>query len=530
MGTWTSTTSVSSSGRWRLAAPSCISLAMWAGLIAAFHASVGDVPTQGLAGIVFPVLLASLYAAWLSVTHTIVSSVLRLRMRGWSQGMDQIRHGSTAVLLCTRDDWRADIAEWSTRLLEDGDHLFICDDSQQTDSRRAVDAFARLHPTTCTVVRRNTLYGFKAGNLNHCLAQIGSGYTFVAVLDHDTRLHPDALRRARQHFSRDESIAFVQFGLRHDDCPETAFARDLSLSIDLASWLHAVRGSYGIPICIGRAVVFQAQALRECGGFPTVVSEDIGITLTLLRRGRRGCYDAACPASESVPRTYQRFRARQARWSIGTLHAWIGHSTRLPWHQWLTFEAVDVFLQILVLWYPFITFAFAIALLAAGLTIPLPPQLVIVLLPTALVPLLPSIPLLAIAYRAQALRAVMVHGAVYMSMIVSINSELVAFAISRRIEFVNSGNRLVDRRDAPESLRALFSSNGRGTLLVECALFIALAVIVGSRQWFLLPLEAGIGAAILFRVVGWESRACRLAAVVPPLACVLVAWRVYSLL
>lgn len=531
MGMSMSTTSVSSRKR---ALPVRITVVVWLCVLAAFHSQIGiAVPRTGGGRIALLCLLLSLYLMWLSLAHTVVSSLFRLQM-GHSPGRSRTapcRGGSVAVLMCTRDDWRPDAAEWTLGILRHGDHLFVCDDSQHADSRLTVDEFVGLHRDRCTVVRRDTLEGFKAGNLNHCIAILRGCFPFVALVDHDTKLHVETLGCALCHFDRDESLAFVQFGLRHDDLLESAFARDLSLTVDVASWIQAVRSKYGVPLCIGRAVVFRSEAIDACGGFPTVISEDIGITLRLLRAGRRGLYEPTYPAAESVPTDYLRFRARQARWSVGTLQAWVGHSTRLPLQRWFTTDAVDILLQVLILWYPFVTLAFAAAITVTNASVPLPSRFVGVLLTTALMPFLPSIPLLVVAATPfQAIRAAVVHGAVFLSMIVSINSEFVVSLLSRRTEFANSGNRFVNQAGSGRSPRELFGANGWGTLATEIAVFVALVTTAERNEWFLLPLQAGLGAGVVFRLARWESMTCRIVSTVPLMACAAVAARISRLL
>lgn len=230
-----SMTSVSNKKRAYSALPVHITVFVWLCVLAAFHSQVGiAAPRTGSGRIALVCLLLSLYLTWLSLAHTVVSSLLRLQL-GHSPRRSPagpFRGGPVAVLMCTRDDWQPDAAEWSLRVLRDGDHLFVCDDSEHADSRLTVDEFVSRHRDRCTVVRREMLQGFKAGNLNHCIAMLAGRFPFVAVVDHDTKLHAETLGCALRHLHGDECLAFVQFGLRHDGSPESAFARDLSLTTD----------------------------------------------------------------------------------------------------------------------------------------------------------------------------------------------------------------------------------------------------------------------------------------------------------
>jgi cellulose synthase/poly-beta-1,6-N-acetylglucosamine synthase-like glycosyltransferase len=98
-----------------------------------------------------------------------------------------------------------------------------------------IDDFVAHCCGRCTVVRRGVLTGFKAGNLNHCISLLAGRYPFFAIVDQDTRLHPNTLDSALAYLNDDPDLAFVQFGVRHDSKTTTEFADDIGLTLDVCN-------------------------------------------------------------------------------------------------------------------------------------------------------------------------------------------------------------------------------------------------------------------------------------------------------
>src|SRR6267142_944793 len=74
--------------------------------------------------------VSSLCTTWLFLAHMMASFLLRLLVRNGpsEHTRDVSSQDQVAVLMCTRDDWLPDVAEWCLTTLRESDHLFVCDD------------------------------------------------------------------------------------------------------------------------------------------------------------------------------------------------------------------------------------------------------------------------------------------------------------------------------------------------------------------------------------------------------------------
>lgn len=194
-------------------------------------------------------------------------------------------------------------------------HVFLLDDSSRDEYRTQVDAFHREFPQLTTVIRRENREGFKAGNLNNALAMVGSDHELFAICDSDNLLPPDFLAQLTPYFQEDARLGFVQANHRSNGLQKESFVRDSQRLIDVG-WEHHhfPRNRYGLTFCFGHGVVLRTEAWRQAGGFPLMVLEDIGLTLSMRRQGYYGrfvpemvCGDGRAPSLAAWRK--QRFRA-----------------------------------------------------------------------------------------------------------------------------------------------------------------------------------------------------------------------------
>lgn len=475
----------------------------------------------GIGGVVL--VIVSLHLMWLIATH-IVASALLAHCRKSTPALDCqsstiAADGPTAILLCTRDDWLAGAAESCLAAMRPGDQLLICDDSESPGFRKQVAEFARRSPARVHVVRRENLAAFKAGNLNHCLRQLDDRFAYVLIVDHDNSIEPDTIQRALCLLAQHPDAPFVQFAQRADEQPETQFAEEMQISVRAVWQSLSLRARYGLPLCVGHTVLFRRRVLDGMGGFPESATEDIGITLRLLARGLTGCYELASPGTESIPHTYQAFRARYARWCVGTLQCWGRELPGLVRKCWHRHELYDGLLQCAVLLYPVplaLLWVGMAALTADSGSAFVPQDKAIVFL--ALLGLLgPSLPLvLSSSGPKKAITNVMVHAAVYMSMVVAVNVSLASWLMTRNVDFTNTGNRFrTHRLTTPATRRDMWSANGVGTMFCELAVGAGLAGHVGHLGCLGGSVLAGVVCGIVWQVLPWNSLVSRVAAALP---------------
>jgi len=101
-----------------------------------------------------------------------------------------------ALLYTTVDDFRYDAALSCVNQDYPDFHVFLIDVSQGQQGRDRVDEFHRSFPKKTTIVRRESLEGFKARSLNLALANQAQGYEFFALCDADGLLSKNFLKQA----------------------------------------------------------------------------------------------------------------------------------------------------------------------------------------------------------------------------------------------------------------------------------------------------------------------------------------------
>jgi len=211
--------------------------------------------------------------------------------------------------------------------------VYLLDDSSDPAFKARVDAFAAAHPGKVRVVRRPDRRAFKAGNLNHALAGIATE-PFFALVDADEVLPTDFLARTVPHLLADPTCGFVQANHRASPRPTTAFAASLGQGIDVHwRWYQPLRNRYGFVMLLGHGAVLRREAWEAIGGFPEIVSEDLGFALRIREQGWRGYFAEDVVCEEDFPETVRAFRVRHMKWTRGTcefLSREMGRALRSP--------------------------------------------------------------------------------------------------------------------------------------------------------------------------------------------------------
>ncbi len=225
---------------------------------------------------------------------------------------------SVAVLYATCDDFDSEACESCLNQSHPGSRLIICDDSRDERLRRQIDEWASRHTDRVIVVRRCDHGGFKAGNLNHAISQFVSE-EFIVLCDADEILPRDFVARMLSRFSHSRT-AFAQARHEARSPARTRFASLLAPTIDIF-YKHCLplRNRFGFVSCFGHGVMIRRSVWSAIGGFPEIVSEDIGFASRALAAGYRGVYVEEVVAQEAYPSTYTAFRKRYCKVISGTI-------------------------------------------------------------------------------------------------------------------------------------------------------------------------------------------------------------------
>lgn len=195
--------------------------------------------------------------------------------------------------------------------------VYILDDSSNDKSKGEVDEFASRYPQLVKVIRRNNRHAFKAGNLNHALAMLNEKY--FAIADADEILPTDFLSKTVPVLEADKNCGFVQANHRANPNTNSKLSKALGTGIDIHwQWYQPLRNEYGFVMFLGHGAVLRRECWEKIGGFPEIVSEDLGFAIRIRELGYRGFFQEDVICYEDFPETVRAFRVRHMKWTRGT--------------------------------------------------------------------------------------------------------------------------------------------------------------------------------------------------------------------
>ena len=219
-----------------------------------------------------------------------------------------------AVLYPTADDFELEAVQSCVDQQYPDFHVFLLDDSSAEAYQARVDSFHKEHPEQTTVIRRGDRQGYKAGNINNALGKIGADYELFAVCDSDNILPADFLVRMVPHFSDDPALGFAQASHRRNRVDTDPFVRDMEHLANVRWEYHNLpRNRQGMVFCLGHGAVLRVEAWRQAGGFPPIVSEDIGLALAMRQRGFHGRFVPDVVCQEGIPPSLAAWRKAHFR-------------------------------------------------------------------------------------------------------------------------------------------------------------------------------------------------------------------------
>ncbi|HMQ46101.1 MAG TPA: glycosyltransferase family 2 protein [Saprospiraceae bacterium] len=197
--------------------------------------------------------------------------------------------------------------------------VYILDDSTDAYYQNLVDDFARQNSDRVVVVRRPDRKAFKAGNMNHALSRVATEEPYFAIADADEILPPDFLSKLVPVIEADPQCGFVQANHRANPQADSSLAQDLGIGIDIHwKWYQPLRNDYGFVMFLGHGALLRRKCWEEIGGFPDIVSEDLGFAIQIRERGYRGRFVEDVICFEDFPDSVRAFRIRHMKWTRGT--------------------------------------------------------------------------------------------------------------------------------------------------------------------------------------------------------------------
>lgn len=197
--------------------------------------------------------------------------------------------------------------------------VYVLDDSSDPICQAQVDAFAKDHHHLVEVVRRPDRKAFKAGNMNHGLSKVAITEPYFAIADADEILPSDFLSKLVPIMESDPACGFVQANHRANPDQTGKLAKNLGVGIDLHwKWYQPLRNKYGFVMFLGHGALLRRACWEEIGGFPDIVSEDLGFAIRIREKGYRGRFVEDVVCFEDFPEDVRSFRIRHMKWTRGT--------------------------------------------------------------------------------------------------------------------------------------------------------------------------------------------------------------------
>ncbi len=206
----------------------------------------------------------------------------------------------------------------------------ILADNGSTDATVAValDAAAELD-IDLTVIREQR--PGKSHALNRALVEVTTAC--VITVDADTILHREALRRLMSRFesSAEDTVAIAGSVLvRNSRINLLTKMQEWDYYLGIAG-VKRMQGLYqSILVAQGAFSVYLTDAVREVGGWPDAIGEDIVVTWRLMQSGRRVVFEPTAVAFTNTPTTTVQFFRQRARWARGMFE---GIRAVPPWRQ-----------------------------------------------------------------------------------------------------------------------------------------------------------------------------------------------------
>lgn len=242
-----------------------------------------------------------------------------------------------AILYTTCNDFVEESAASCVRQNYPDYTVYILDDSSEQGFRDRVDAFAVQYPGRVKVVRRPDRRAFKAGNMNYGLAHFAHE-PYFAIADADEILPPDFLTKTVAVLETDPTCGFVQANHRANPESPSALSKSLGVGIDIHwKWYQPLRNDYGFVMFLGHGALLRREVWEQIGGFPDIVSEDLGFAIHARELGYRGRFLKDVICYEDFPDSVRAFRIRHMKWTRGTSEflskkgGWLLRAKNISW-------------------------------------------------------------------------------------------------------------------------------------------------------------------------------------------------------
>jgi poly-beta-1,6-N-acetyl-D-glucosamine synthase len=167
--------------------------------------------------------------------------------------------------------------------------------------------------------------------LNHALKSIST--PFFITLDADTLLHHSSIRYLVSRMnSSPKEVCAVAGSVLVKNSRENLLTKmqEWDYFLGIAS-IKRLQGLYqGTLVAQGAYSLYKTESIREVGGWPDAIGEDIVLTWSLLERKWKVYFEPRAVAFTEVPSSFKHLVRQRARWARGMIEGL--HEVK-PWKQ-----------------------------------------------------------------------------------------------------------------------------------------------------------------------------------------------------
>ena len=196
-------------------------------------------------------------------------------------------------------------------------HILVADDGSTDDTVERASVSAEGDPRISV---RRFEHGGKANTLNNALAVVDT--PLVATVDADTLLMPEALKRcvARLMVSPQNTVAVAgAVFVRNSRVNLLTQAQEWDYFLGIASIKRQQGLFQGTLVAQGAFSVYRTPSVKEVGGWPDAIGEDIVLTWAMMDRGAGVTYEKTAVAFTDAPETARAFAKQRRRWARGMI-------------------------------------------------------------------------------------------------------------------------------------------------------------------------------------------------------------------